>query len=151
MPTPAPAPAPNPVPQVEEYHRLNDVGAPNGEFVTCVNGHRHFNFHNLQLRTAANQMLNCSCLVIGMDHYVNAGSTNGVTVWYDDHYLDTSRARLCPGERVGLGAGHHCTPLAATQWSAGGHHGAAAARRLCGRRLGVAVRGARRRCRVGGP
>ncbi len=104
--------------QVEEYYRLNDIGAANGEFVTYVNGHRHFNHHNLLLRSSANQVLNCSYLVVGMDYYVNAGSTNGVTVWYDDHYLDTSRARLVLANAATWDQATIRSPQPATQWSA---------------------------------
>ncbi|MEY4562930.1 MAG: hypothetical protein RLZZ618_2207 [Pseudomonadota bacterium] len=105
--------------QVEEYYKLNDVGASNGEFVTYVNGHRHFNFHDLRLRSSASQLLNCSYLVVGMDYYVNAGSTNGVTVWYDDHYLDTSRARVVLANASTWDQTTIRSPLPASQWAAG--------------------------------
>lgn len=105
--------------QVEAYYKLNDIGTPNGEYETWVNGHRHFNRHQLQVRSAANQLLNCSYLAIGVDYYVNAGSTDGVTVWYDDHYLDTSRARLVLADAASWEQSTLRNPQPASAWNNG--------------------------------
>ncbi|MES2935254.1 MAG: hypothetical protein V4805_17405 [Pseudomonadota bacterium] len=108
---------PNTWVQVEEYYRLNDIGASNGEFVTYVNGHRNFNRPNLQMRTNASTKLNCSYLVIGIDYFITPTSTSGVSVWYDDHYLDTSRARLVLANASTWAASTMRSPQPATQWS----------------------------------
>lgn len=105
--------------QVEEYYRLNDVGAANGVHMTWVNGNPQIIRSTLQPRTAAAQKFNCSYLVIGMDYWINEGSTNGVTVWYDDHYLDTSRARLVLANASTWAASTQRSPQPATQWSSG--------------------------------
>lgn len=104
--------------QVEEYYRLNDMGQANGEHVTWVNGNLHFNRHDIQMRTSAAQVLNCSYLVVGMDYWINPSSTNGPTVWYDDHYLDTSRARLVLANAATWAGSTIRSPQPATQWSA---------------------------------
>lgn len=105
--------------QVEEYYRLNDVGVANGAHMTWVNGNAQIIRSTLQPRTAAAQKFNCSYLVIGMDYWINEGSTNGVTVWYDDHYLDTSRARLVLANASTWAASTQRSPQPATQWSSG--------------------------------
>lgn len=105
--------------QVEEYYRLNDVGVANGAHMTWVNGNPQIIRSTLQPRTAASQKFNCSYLVIGMDYWINEGSTNGVTVWYDDHYLDTSRARLVLANASTWAASTQRSPQPATQWSSG--------------------------------
>jgi chitodextrinase len=104
--------------QVEEYYRLNDVGQSNGEHVTWVNGHLQFDRHNLKMRSSTAQVLNCSYLVIGVDYWINPSSTDGVTIWYDDHYLDTSRARLVLANAATWAASTISSPQPATQWSA---------------------------------
>ena len=104
--------------QVEEYYRLNDVGQANGEHVTWVNGNLQFNRHSIQMRTSAAHVLNCSYLVVGMDYWINPSSTNGVTVWYDDHYLDTSRARLVLANAATWASSTIRSPQPATQWNA---------------------------------
>lgn len=80
--------------QVEDYYKMNDIGQSNGQYITFVNGNPHFNLTNLNVRNQSGQVFNCSYLVIGIDYYINSGATNGVSVWYDDHYLDTTRARV---------------------------------------------------------
>lgn len=80
--------------QVEDYYRLNDIGHANGQYIASVNGNPHFNVTNLNVRNQLTQIFNCSYLVIGIDYYVRTGATNGISVWYDDHYLDTTRARV---------------------------------------------------------
>ncbi len=105
--------------QVEEYYRLNDVGQANGEHVTWVNGNLQIDRHTLQPRTAAGQLLNCSYLVVGMDYWINPSSTDGVAVWYDDHYLDNSRARLVLANAATWEASTMRSPQVATQWQDG--------------------------------
>ncbi len=105
--------------QVEEYYRLNDVGQANGEHVTWVNGNLQIDRHALQPRSSTAQVLNCSYLVVGMDYWINPGSTDGVAVWYDDHYLDTSRARLVLANAATWGASTMRNPQVATQWQDG--------------------------------
>lgn len=104
--------------QVEEYYRLADVGQANGEHVTWVNGNLQFNRHDIQTETKVGQMLNCSYLVIGMDYYINSTSTKGIEVWYDDHYFDTSRARLVLANAATWSATTIRSPQPATMWSA---------------------------------
>ncbi len=104
--------------QVEEYYRLNDIGQANGEHVTWVNGNLQFNRHDIQMRTSTAQVLNCSYLVIGMDYWINPTSTAGPSVWYDDHYLDTSRARLVLANAATWAASTIRSPQPATTWSA---------------------------------
>lgn len=106
--------------QVEEYYRLNDIGQANGEHVTWVNGNLQFNRHDLTIRSLSSQLLNCSYLVVGMDYWINPSSTNGVTVWYDDHYLDSSRARLVLANNAAWNLSTIRSPQPATQWSAAG-------------------------------
>jgi hypothetical protein len=103
--------------QVEEYYRLNDLGVANGVHMTWVNGNPQIIRSNLQPRTSAAQKFNCSYLVIGMDYWINEGSTQGVSVWYDDHYLDTSRARLVLANASTWGAATQRCPQPATAWS----------------------------------
>jgi hypothetical protein len=103
--------------QVEEYYRLNDIGQSNGQHLTWVNGNLQINRTALQVRSDATQVLNCSYLVIGMDYWLNPGSTNGVSVWYDDHYLDTSRARLVLANAASWSASTQRIPLPASAWS----------------------------------
>jgi hypothetical protein len=106
--------------QVEEYYRLADVGQANGEHVTWVNGNLQFNRHTIQTETKTGQKLNCSYLVIGMDYYINPASTNGPSVWYDDHYLDTTRARLVLANAATWSASTIRSPQPATSWSTSG-------------------------------
>ncbi len=103
--------------QVEEYYRLNDIGQSNGQHHTWVNGNLQIHRNALQVRTDASHLLNCSYLVIGMDYWLNPTSTKGVSVWYDDHYLDTSRARLVLANAATWAAATQRTPLPATAWS----------------------------------
>ncbi|GAA5170461.1 hypothetical protein GCM10025770_33420 [Viridibacterium curvum] len=103
--------------QVEEYYRLNDIGQSNGQHLTWVNGNLQINRNALQVRSDATHMLNCSYLVIGMDYWLNPGSTNGVSVWYDDHYLDTSRARVVLANAATWSAATLRAPLPASAWS----------------------------------
>jgi hypothetical protein len=103
--------------QVEEYYRLNDIGIANGVHMTWVNGNPQIIRSNLQPRTATEQKFNCSYLVIGMDYWINEGSTQSVSVWYDDHYLDTSRARLVLANANTWSAATHRSPQPATAWS----------------------------------
>lgn len=103
--------------QVEEYYRLNDVGVANGMHLTWVNGNPQIIRSNLQPRTQAAQKFTCSYLVIGMDYWINAGSTQGVAVWYDDHYLDTTRARLVLANAATWSASTMRSPQPATSWS----------------------------------
>lgn len=105
--------------QVEEYYRLNDVGQANGEHVTWVNGNLQIDRHALQARSSAAQVLNCSYLVVGMDYWINPSSSDGISVWYDDHYLDTSRARLVLANAANWNAATLRNPQAATQWQDG--------------------------------
>ncbi|MES2932447.1 MAG: hypothetical protein V4805_03040 [Pseudomonadota bacterium] len=110
--------------QVEEYYRLNDIGQSNGEHVTYVNGHRNFDHHQLLLRHDASKVINCSYLVIGMDYWINSPRTNpnqinAPTVWYDDHYLDTSRARVVLANAATWTAATIRTPQPATLWQTG--------------------------------
>lgn len=105
--------------QVEAYYKLNDIGVPNGEYVTYLNGHRQFNLHGLTIRNSADKVLNCSYLVIGIDYYLTPSSTNGVTVWYDDHYIDTSRARLVLANAATWDQTTIRNPQLATAWSNG--------------------------------
>ncbi|GGY75308.1 hypothetical protein GCM10011613_21020 [Cellvibrio zantedeschiae] len=103
--------------QVEEYYRLNDVGQSNGEFVTAVNGNPHFNFHNLKLRDTSSQVLNCSYLVTGVDYFIEPTSTDGVSIWYDDHYLATTRARIVLANSSNWASATIRNPLVATSWN----------------------------------
>lgn len=105
--------------QVEEYYRLNDVGQANGEHVTWVNGNLQIDRHALQPRSSPAQVLNCSYLAVGMDYWINPGSTDGVSVWYDDHYLDTSRARLVLANAATWSAATLRNPQVATHWQDG--------------------------------
>lgn len=105
--------------QVEEYYRLNDVGVSNGAHMTWVNGNPQIIRSTLQPRTVASQKFNCSYLVIGMDYWINEGSTKGVEVWYDDHYLDTTRARLVLANADTWGASTQRSPQPATAWANG--------------------------------
>ncbi|MDR7307697.1 hypothetical protein [Rhodoferax saidenbachensis] len=105
--------------QVEEYYRLNDIGQTNGEHITWVNGNLQIDRHALQPRTSAAQVLNCSYLAVGMDYWINPSSTDGVSVWYDDHYLDTSRARLVLANAATWSAATLRNPQVATQWQDG--------------------------------
>lgn len=105
--------------QVEAYAKLNDIGVPNGEYVTYLNGHRQFNLSDMLIRSSADKVLNCSYLIIGIDYWLTPSSTNGVTVWYDDHYLDTSRARLVLANAATWDQATIRSPQPATAWSTG--------------------------------
>ncbi|MBK9394059.1 MAG: hypothetical protein IPN40_09275 [Uliginosibacterium sp.] len=106
--------------QVEEYYRLNTLGQANGAHMTWVNGNPQIIRSNLQPRTDATQKFSCSYLVIGMDYWINTGSTQGVGVWYDDHYLDTTRARLVLANAASWNASTIRSPQPATSWSTTG-------------------------------
>ncbi|MDZ7921474.1 hypothetical protein [Rhodoferax sp.] len=54
-----------------------------------------------------------------MDYWINPNSTDGVAVWYDDHYLDTSRARLVLANAATWEASTMRNPQVATQWQDG--------------------------------
>lgn len=103
--------------QVEEYYRLNDIGQNNGAFITYVNGNPHFNRQDLKLRDNTNQVLNCSYLATGVDYLIDASSTDGVSIWYDDHYVDTTRARIVLANASSWTAATIRNPLPASGWS----------------------------------
>lgn len=103
--------------QVEAYYRLDEPGQADGEYVTHVDGHRNFDLHDLTLRDDARQHLDCSYLVIGIDYYVDVPRSDGLSIWYDDHWVDTTRARVVIADAADFDMARIRSPQPATSWT----------------------------------
>jgi len=102
--------------QVEAYYRLDEPGQADGAYVTHVDGHRNFDLHDLQLRDDPRQRLDCSYLVIGIDYHVDVPRSDGLSIWYDDHWIDTTPARVVIADAAEFDAARIRSPQPAQAW-----------------------------------
>ena len=102
--------------RVEYYFKLSDPGVANGIYQTWVDGKLNANITNTMSRPAGNsETINyVMSLFDGNDSY---GTTNSYSVWMDDFFVDTTRARVEVGDASTLSACKTRTVLPAVTWS----------------------------------
>src|SRR5262249_26850009 len=100
----------------EYYFKLSDAGVANGQFQTWVDGVLNANVPNTMSRLAGTSS-SINYVMSPFDGIDSYGLSNSYTVWADDFYVDTTRARVEIGDASTLAASKKRNILPPQSWS----------------------------------
>lgn len=102
----------------EYYFKLSTPGVADGVFKTWVDGTLNSNLTATMSRTSGTSAL-INYVMSPFDGNDSYGMSNAYSVWVDDFYIDTTRARVELGDASTLSASKKRYILPSTKWSDG--------------------------------
>jgi hypothetical protein len=101
---------------MEYYYKLSTPGVADGVYQTWVDGVLNANITNTMSRAAGNSAL-INYVMSPYDGIDSYGVTNAYSVWVDDFYIDTTRARVEIGDAATLASCKTRFVQPATKWT----------------------------------